>query len=43
MNLHVEEHKLKEKSLSYNEVGSMYTAIVSAKEIYVDVHSLMNN
>jgi hypothetical protein len=31
LNLDVEEHKLKEKSLSYKEAGSMRTAIVSAE------------
>jgi hypothetical protein len=31
LNLHVEEHKFKEKSLSYKEAGSMHTAIVSGK------------
>jgi hypothetical protein len=30
-NVLLEEHKLKEESLSYREAGSMHTAVVSAK------------
>jgi len=43
LSLHMGEYKLKDKSLSYKEAGSNAYCSCFSKEIYVGVHSLMNN